>query len=287
MQAHCAPPDFENIIHLLSPCFDLDYQVFAAITEYERNHEDKKFLYTSKDTYKAAFQAMHTLGDLITAYHNERKREDLDEDFRQDAAFPVIAGDEIDRIIRAHRTVIENLWQTLAAAVEQIAFEDIQYISTPPSRILAIDNERWTQVDIIDLGSQVSIDSHNFTLINTSHTATSHEVFLYPDGTPVHDTVKRWVEGGMRFQLRNVIKGKKTLIIRRTDVHNGGYQTDILLEGAKPHILDVSDMDSRHRWRNLFVLFEEGEVSGDAVVTFNIRDKGRDNSGMIWVYQVL
>jgi hypothetical protein len=283
MQVRCNPLAFEDVIHLTAPFFDLDYQALFGIAEYERNNVERKFLYTTKDTYKAAWRAIHNLGDRIESYHKARKPEDWAKNNRYRGN-----GEEIEGILREHRTVMENLWQTLAPAVKRISFADIKNISMELPHILYIGEDRYTQVDTIDLASQISMDSHNFMLVDTSHTTTSHEVFTYPDSQPVHDTVKRWVEGGMRFHLQNIIRGKKTLIIRRTDMYHGNYQVDVLVEGAKPRVLEVNEVDVAYRWRNLLVSFDEGELTGNAdVITFNIRDKGRDNSGTIWIYQML
>jgi len=37
----------------------------------------------------------------------------------------------------------------------------------------------------------------------------------------------------MKFQLKNIVKGRKTLLIRRTDIHQGNYCVDVLLNGTK------------------------------------------------------
>jgi hypothetical protein len=88
--------------------------------------------------------------------------------------------------------------------------------------------------------------------------------------------------------LRNIIKGRKTLIIRRTDIHQGNYSVQVHLEGAQPKSIDIDGTDTKNRWRNLFVQYDEGEVNQHSgLIKFSIGEKGRDNSAMIWIYQIL
>jgi hypothetical protein len=154
--------------------------------------------------------------------------------------------------------------------------------------VLLFGDDRYTLVDTLNLGSQESIEGHQLELIDCAHPSTSNEAFYYPDGVLVHDTVKRWIGGAMQFHLKNIIKGRKMLIIRRTDIHQGNYSVEVTLEGAQTRILEVDGIDTKQRWRNLFVVYEEGEVKDNSgVIKFSIGEKGRDNSGTIWVYQIL
>ena len=155
-------------------------------------------------------------------------------------------------------------------------------------RILLYKEERYTLVDSLSLGLRESLESHEFELIGAAHPSTTNEAFFYPDGILVHDTVKRWIGGAMRFRLRNIIKGRKLLLIRRTDIHQGPYSVRVSLDSGPPRILDTPGTDTRHRWRNLFIIFEDAEVLGSScIVEFHIGEKGRDNSGTIYAYQVL
>jgi hypothetical protein len=155
-------------------------------------------------------------------------------------------------------------------------------------QVLLFGEDRFTLVDTIIPGSKESIESHQFELVDCSHPSTHNETFFYPDGVLVHDTVKRWIGGTMQFQLRNIIKGRKTLIIRRTDIHQGNYSVQVILEGAQPKTLDIDGFDTKNRWRNLFVQYDEGEIKHHSgIIKFTIGEKGRDNTGTLWVYQIL
>jgi hypothetical protein len=266
MIVQCAGISFEDVIHLVAPLFDFDHQILFEIGEYEREHEEKGRLYTSKNAYEIARAAMYELGDRLKSYSE--------------------SYEEIDVILKCHRAVMENVKQILIA--NEISDDDIKYISYTMPHLLLFGEDRYTLVDTIKLGSRESIESHQVELVDCSHPSTSNEAFYYPDGVLVHDTVKRWIGGSMQFHLRNIIKGRKTLIIRRTDIHQGNYSVEVSIEGAETKSLDVDGADTKQRWRNLFVIYEEGEIKDNtAVVKFTIGEKGRDNSGSIWIYQIL
>ena len=266
MIVQCAGVSFEDVIHLVTPLFDFDHKILFEISEYEREHEEKGRLYTSKNAYEFARSAMYELGDRLKSYNN--------------------SYEEIDLILKSHRAVMENLKQILIT--NEVSDDDIKYISYSMPHVLLFGEERYTLVDTINLASRESIESHQFELLDGSHPSTSNEAFYYPDGVLVHDTVKRWVGGSMQFHLRNVIKGRKTLIIRRTDIYHGNYSIEVSMEGTEKKVLDVDGLDTKQRWRNLFVVYEEGEIKNNTgIVKFSIGEKGRDNSGSIWIYQML
>jgi len=266
MIVQCAGVSFEDVIYLVTPLFDFDHQILFEIAEYERENEDKGRLYTSKNAYEIARTAMYELGDRIKSYNN--------------------SYEEIDLILKSHRAVMENLKQILIT--NEVSDDDIKYISYTMPHVLLFGEERFTLVDTINLGSRESIESHQFELLDCSHPSTSNEAFYYPDGVLVHDTVKRWIGGSMQFHLRNIIKGRKTLIIRRTDIFQGNYSVDVSMEETEAKTLDVDGVDTRQRWRNLFVIYEEGEIKDNTgIIKFSIGEKGRDNSGSIWIYQML
>ena len=179
-----------------------------------------------------------------------------------------------------------GLRQTLIT--KEISGEDIMYLSHAMPHILIFAEERYTLVDSLSFASRESPIAHDFELAGAAHPSTANEAFYYPDGTLVHDTVKRWIGGEMRFRLRNIIKNRKLLLVRRTDIHRGGYSVKVALSDGPPHVLTVEGSDTRHRWRNLFVAFDEAEVTeNSSVARFTLGEKGRDNSGAVWVYQAL
>jgi len=266
MIVQCAGISFEDVIHLVTPLFDYDHQILFEISEYERENEDKGRIYTSKNTYEIARTAMYELGDRLKSYNN--------------------SYEEIDLILKSHRAVMECLKQILIT--NEVSDDDIKYISYTMPHILLFGEDRYTLVDTVSLGSRDSIESHQFELLDCSHPATSNEAFYYPDGVLVHDTVKRWIGGSMQFHLRNVIKGRKTLIIRRTDIHHGKYSVEVSMDGTPMRMMNVDGVDTKHRWRNLFVTYDEGEIKDNTgVVKFSIGERGRDNSATIWIYQML
>ena len=266
MIVQCAGISFDEVIHLITPFFDLDHQILFEIAEHERSHEEEGRLYTAKNSYEIARTAMYELGDKLKSYNNRYE--------------------EIDHILKSHKSVMDGLRQTLIT--KEVSSDDIKYISYTMPHILLFGEDRYTLIDTLSLGSKESLESHKFELVDCAHPSTTNEAFFYPDGVLVHDTVKRWIGGGMQFQMRNIIKGRKMLIIRRTDIHQGNYSIEVSLEGTQNRVLDVEGVDTKQRWRNLFVIYDEGEVqSNSGTIKFSIGEKGRDNSGTIWIYQIL
>jgi hypothetical protein len=262
----CSGISFDDVIHLINPFFDLDHQVLFEIAEYEREHEKDGRLYTTKNHYEIARTAMYDFGDRLKSYNN--------------------SYEEIDMILKSHRVVMNEIRQTLIA--KEVSSDDIKYISYSMPHVLLFGEDRYTLVDTIIPGSKESAESHQFELVDCVHPSIHNEAFFYPDGVLVHDTVKRWIGGRMQFQLRNIIKGRKTLIIRRTDMYQGNYSVQVNLEGTQPKMLDVDGIDTKNRWRNLFVQYDEGEIKNHSgMISFSIGEKGRDNSGTLWVYQIL
>lgn len=257
---------FDDIIHMVTPVFNMDYQVIFEIAEWERNHEESYRVYTTKTSYEQARKAVYELGDLIKAYKN--------------------SYEEIDKILKLHKTVIDGLKMTLIE--KEISTNDIMFISTKMPQVLLFNNERFTLVDTISMASESSLEAHTVKYINCKRPTVSNEAFYYPDGVLVHDAVKRWIGGEMKFRLKNIMKGRKTLVIRRTDIHQGNYSVNIKLNDESVKTLMVDGIDTKNRWRNLYVLFEEGEINSYAPeLSFDIGEKGRDNTGTIWVYQLL
>jgi len=257
---------YDDVINLVSPLFDLDHQVMFEIAEYERNHEKEGRLYTVKESYEAARDAMYNFGESIKSYNG--------------------TYEELDKILKDHRLVIDGLRETLVE--KEVSSDDIKYISYPMPHVLLFGEERYTLVDTISMGSSESIEAHRLKFTDCQHPSTSSEAFYYPDGVLVHDTVRRWIGGSMVFSMKHIVRGRKTLIVRRTDIHQGNYVVEVRLQGKKVKTLAVDGVDTKNRWRNLFVQFEEGEIADyTPEIAFTIGEKGRDNSGTVWVYQQL
>jgi hypothetical protein len=244
----------------------LDHQVLFEIAEYERDHKEAGRQWTTKNSYEAARAAMYDFGDRLKSYAG--------------------SYEELHHILKAHEAVIKGLKQILIT--KEVSGEDIRYLSYAMPRILLFEEQRYTLVDSVNLASPESLEVHQFELDGASHPGTANEAFFYPDGTLVRDTVKRWVGGAMSIRLRNLIRNRRLLVIRRTDIYRGSYSITVTLDGKAARVLSVDTVDTRHRWRNLFAAFDEGEVTGNSCeVKFSIGEKGRDNSGSLWAYQIL
>jgi hypothetical protein len=257
---------FDDIIHLLRPLFDLDHQILFEIAEYERGHEESGRQWTTKNSYEASRAAMYDFGERLKSYSG--------------------SYEELHQLLKAHEAVIKGLRQILIT--KEVSGEDIRYLSYAMPHILLFGEERYTLVDSVDLASAESVEAHQLEFEDASHTGTATEAFFYPDGTLVRDTVKRWVGGAMKLRLRNLIKGRRLLLIRRTDIYRGNYSVDVTLDGKALRVLSVDTSDTRRRWRNLFAAFDETDIGASSCeVKFSIGGKGRDNSGSLWAYQVL
>jgi hypothetical protein len=257
---------FDNVIHLLQPLFDLDHQILFEIAEYERCHEEAGRQWTTKNSYEAARAAMYDFGERLKSYSN--------------------SYGELHHLLKAHEAVIKGLRQILIT--KEVSGEDIRYLSYAMPHLLLFGEQRYTLVDSVNLGSAESLEAHQVELTGASHPAMANEAFFYPDGVLVRDTVKRWVGGAMSLRLRNIIKGRRLLLIRRTDIYRGNYSVTVTLDGNAVRVLPVDTADTQRRWRNLFAAFEETDITANSCeVKFSIGEKGRDNSGSIWAYQVL
>ena len=117
----------------------MDYQVIFEIAEWERNHEEDGHMYTTKGAYDQAREAMYKLGDVIKAYGN--------------------SYDEFDVILNLHRNVMDCLKQILVE--KEVSTNDVKFISYKMPHVLLFEEERYTLVDTIDMGSDKSVESHN------------------------------------------------------------------------------------------------------------------------------
>lgn len=257
---------FDDLIHMVKPIFNMDHQIIFELSEWEMRKNGEERQYTTKSSYEKAKRAMYELGDMIKAYSG--------------------SYDEMDGILRNHQAVVEGLKETLVD--KGFSEENVRYISTQFPLSLLLNDEKFTLVDSISMGSDESIASHKLRIVGESSSSVSNEAFTYTDGNLVRDVVRRWIGGEMKFQLKNIVKGRKTLLIRRTDIHQGNYSVDVRLNGGKSKILAVDGADTRNRWRNLYVIFEDGEITDySPEISFDIGTQGRDNAGTVWVYQLL
>ena len=258
---------FEDVINIVTPLFNMDHQVLFEISEWERNHEKEEGrIYTTKNSYEDARKAMYDLATAIKSLND--------------------GYDQIETILKLHKSVIDNLKQTIVE--KEVSTDDIKYISYKMPHILLFEDERYTLVDSLLMSSQESLSSHNVKFSNCKTPSTSNEAFYYPDGVLVHDAVKRWIGGQMKFHMKNVVKERKTLVIRRTDIHQGNYSVTVRINNKDAGTLVIDGVDTKNRWRNLYIKLNEDEIKDySPELTFDLGEKGRDNSGTIWIYQLL
>lgn len=165
--------------------------------------------------------------------------------------------------------------------------EEIRNMSSSLPRILLYKNDRLTLVDQLNMNSQESKEAHRLEYTGKGVTnSTSKESFYYSDGVLVYDTVVRVKGGNLKFNLKNVIKGRKTLIVARVDcgVQDQDY---VLTIGGIDYKANVK-RDQKNRWVNVVFEVEEGVIttySPDVLIKSNT--KSSIAVGSIAIYQLL
>lgn len=265
MLVQCGDVRFEEIIHTLQPLFVVDNQILQEMLEHER--KENKHLFSTKSGFDEIRNAVFEMGDLLKTFEGDYYT--------------------IDTVIKKHKLFIDKIHDLFVN--KKMSMNDISIISYEMPKILIINEERYTMVDHIDMRDRENMESHSLKFENTSDVSTSNIALSYPDGEVVRDTVKRYVGGSAHFTMKNIIKSRKLLLIRRTDVVNGNYSIDIKLDKKdRRRTLTIDTVDSKNRWRNCYVVFEEEDITSYSMpVEFELGDKGRDNFGTIWVYQKL
>ena len=257
---------FDDVVSIFYPIYNVDYQLIFEIAEYERKNPEKELGYITKDSYLDAREAVFMLGDTVKTYNG--------------------TYEELNNILSLHKIVIDGLRATLSE--RQISTNDILLMSQDMPNVLLFNNEHYTLIDTISMGSKESMQMHDVRFVGSAYPTTSNETFTYPDGRKVNDVVKRWIGGEMRFVVRNVTKGNNMLVIRRTDVYNGNYEVDVKLNSKKYELINIEGIDTKNRWRNYHFIIDRADVVDFAPeISFDIGQKGRDNSGTIWIYQVM
>lgn len=262
MLVQCGDVHFNDLIHILFPLFDVDSQILQQMLEYER--ENEKRLFSVKESFDDVRQAVFQMGDLIKYFDHKYE--------------------QLDAILKSHRAVLEGLKKLIVT--RQVTMDAIMLISYELPRVLLLGDDRFTLVDYLDLAQKEGIDFHGLSFLDCQDVATANQSGSYPDGVMVRDTIKRYVGGVVRFQAKNIIKKRKLLLVRRTDVYKGDYTVEVTINGQHSRTLNIDYSDTRDRWRNLIVLFEEDEITDNSVqIEFKIGEKGRDNFGKMWMYQ--
>ena len=263
MLLQCGDVSFEDMANIIYPLFDINNQIIQEILEYERT-EGKRTLSLSEN-FEAIKKNVFDMGDRIKSFDQ--------------------TYETLDGVLKCLQEVVDG-YQRLFIT-RKITDSDLSLMSDDLSRILLLEDDRYTLVDYIDLRDRESVESHKLEFLDCDDVQTSNISLTYPDGTLVRDTVKRYLGGAVRFNIKNIIKKRELLIVRRSDIIHAGYRVKVGL-GNNSRILKMDTPDSKHRWRNLSVRFHEDLVDSYSLsVSFAMEDQGRDNFGHIWIYQKL
>ncbi|MDO4507147.1 MAG: hypothetical protein Q4B64_09375 [Spirochaetales bacterium] len=154
------------------------------------------------------------------------------------------------------------------------------------SRIVLYGKDRLTMVDSLNLQSQESIEAHRVAYVDGS-ASTSKQSFYYPDGILVYDNVVELNPAAMQFNLKNVIKGRKTVVVVRVDAVNGADVDLSIADGGKYDGNAKVQKDSKNRWRNLVFEIPEGTITGYSPKLLLKSKNPKQKIGSITVYQLL
>ncbi len=263
MLLQCGDVSFEDIVNIIYPLFDINNQIVQEILEDERTRGKRTI--STTENFEIVKRNVFEMGDRIKSFDQ--------------------TYETLDAILKCIEKVNEG-YQKLFIT-RKITGSDLSLMSEELSRILLLEDERYTLVDFIDSRDKESMESHKLEFLDTVDVQTTNISLTYPDGQIVRDTVKRYLGGSVRFNIKNIIKKRELLIIRRSDIIHGNYRVKVDI-GSTSKTLNVDTPDSRHRWRNLSVKFHEDYIDKYSLsVTFSMEDEGRDNFGRIWIYQKL
>ncbi|MCP4133337.1 MAG: hypothetical protein GY754_20380 [bacterium] len=262
MLVQCGDVDFKDIINVLYPLYDINNHVIQEILDYERTEEKRPF--SSKDSFNTYRTRVHEMGDLIKYYDNKLET--------------------LDKIFKCQEDILNSLKNLIA--VKKTTLDDISLLSYDLPRILVIEDDRYTLVDFLDFNDYETEERNEVVAEETKDYTSSKQSFSYPDGVEVKDTIKRYVAGEVSFTIRNLIKKRELIMIRRTDIFHGNYNVDVFFNDEPIGQLIIDGYDSKNRWRNLALTFEEDLLLESAArITFKMGENGRDNFGKVWFYQ--
>lgn len=264
MLVQCGDVGFDDMINLLYPLYEVYNNVIQEMLEYERK-EDKR-VFSTKESFSDFRTHVYEMGDGIKYF--DGKVESLDK---------VLEAQ--DEVIKAIRTIFVS---------KRITFQDISLISYQMPRILIIGDERFSLVDYIDFNDKKSEEDHDLQVLDCKDFSTSNNAFTYPDGVIVRDAVKRYVGGSVSLRIKNLVKRRKTIVIRRSDIFHGNYSVNVNVGNLADLPLTIDGCDTENRWRNIPLVLNDDLIKGDSIkLTFQMNSSGRDNIGKIWVYQII
>ncbi|MCR5189602.1 MAG: hypothetical protein K6C97_11775 [Treponema sp.] len=159
----------------------------------------------------------------------------------------------------------------------------IEELSDLP-RVLPYDSERFTLVDSITTGSQESIESHKLSITGSGITKTK-EAFYYSNGILIYDNVYYIRNSSASFSLKNVVKGRRTLIVIRVDKKNAEEEMTLVYNN-KSYKAKVNRSNEKNRWTNVVFEIEEGDIV-EYSPKFTIKGSYIQNFASIYVYQLL
>jgi hypothetical protein len=264
MLVECGSLDFKEIIHIINPIHDLNNHIIQEMIDYERVEEKRTF--SSKESFTTLRTKIHEMGDLIKYYDQKLET--------------------IDKIVKCQEEVLTAMRNIIIT--KKTTWEDISLISYELPNVLIIDDARYTLVEFLDFNDTETDKRCELTATGNKDFSSAKQGLLYPDDIEVRDTIKRYVSGEVSFTVRNLIKRRELVMIRRTDIFHGNYRVDVLANDESMGQLVVDGFDTKNRWRNLHMVFEE-DIVRDNILKFSFRigESGRDNFGKIWFYQKL
>lgn len=262
MLVMCGNVDFDDIINILYPFFDINNHIIQEMLDYERVEQKRPF--STKESFNNYRTYVHEMGDTIKYYDNKLET--------------------VDQLLKSLENIIGSLKNIIVS--KKTTFDDISFISYDLPRILIVEDVRYTLVDFLDFNDLETEERNEFKIENTKDYTSSKQAFLYPDDIEVRDTVKRYIAGEVSFTVRNLIKRKELIMIRRTDIFHGNYQVDVFANDESIGQLVVDGYDTKNRWRNLHINIDDYLINDSSLkITFKMGDNGRDNFGKIWFYQ--
>ena len=164
-----------------------------------------------------------------------------------------------------------------------------------PGRVIMYGSDRLTLVDTIKFSSEESIEAHRVAVTTKedgggklSKYSTSKSVFYYPDGTLISDTVYNLTNTVLEFTPKNIVKGRKTLIIIRTDVSDVFSDSDEIRLSYRGHNYKSKfEKDRKNSWRNVIFELEEGTITEYSPQILIEDSEKKVSIGTIFVYQKL
>ncbi|MBN2545950.1 MAG: hypothetical protein JXB50_09140 [Spirochaetes bacterium] len=262
MIVQCGELLFSDIINIFNPIYEINNQLIQQMLDFEIKNE--KRLYSIKNNFGIFRTKVHEMGDLVKYFDDKLET--------------------INKIIKVQKDILECLRNILV--FKKTTFDDLFIISYDLPGFLVIEDEKYSLVEYLDFNDYETEKIHEFKKENIKDYSTSKSSFCYPDSVMVNDTLKRYAGGKISFKIRNLVKNRDLLMIRRTDVFHGNYKVQIFLNDQKVKTLNIDCRDTKCRWRNIICLFEEKLIIDDSIkISFEVTDTDNDNFGKIWFYQ--